>query len=156
MMVGVILSWLWISKMNERMEFVGKVDAASKFRCRFMVPSDWQAIDNLRRAAVRSASSGVQPFHCWSGQSPVLEDETFTPLPGTIRRWMDKHVLHRQTGNSPSIHLSTLTGTLVPWQYQIEGGYPEPVVFDEERPLTRRLCVDGYRATVFHLPHKAR
>ena len=154
MVVGVILSWLWISKMNERTEFVGKADAASKFRCRFMVSSDWQAIANLRSAAVRSASSGVQPFHCWSGQSQVLEDETFTPLPGPIRRWIDNHVLHRQTGNSPSIHFSTLTGTLVPWQYRIEGGYPEPVVFNEECPLTRHLCVDGYRATVVTYPIK--
>ncbi|MCW3055085.1 MAG: hypothetical protein JWN14_4255 [Chthonomonadales bacterium] len=154
MMVGVILSWLWISKMNERKELVGKTDTVSKFRCRFTVPSDWQATDNLRRVAVLSASSGVQPLHCWSVPSHVLEDETFTPLPGPIRLWMDNYVLHRRTDNSPSIHLSTLTGTLVPWQYQINGGYPQPVVFDEERPLTRRLCINGYRATVVTDPLK--
>ncbi len=132
LVMGVV-SCLLISKVHERKEFVGNIDEASGYRCRFSLASSW-------RVTGRNIALSLG----------VLDNATFKPARSPIREWIDRVLLHRQTAIQPLIGLRAVTKDTASWSdFTYQAGYPELWLGPREHILTRRrLWIDNCPATV--------
>ncbi|MCW3095800.1 MAG: hypothetical protein JWL77_1418 [Chthonomonadaceae bacterium] len=78
LVMGVVGLWLWIGKTNERKEFVGNIDPASGYRCRFTISPSWKR---------KNRDFGMEP---WS----LTEYDSFIVPPSPIRQWVDSKLIY--------------------------------------------------------------
>jgi hypothetical protein len=137
---GVIVCCIGIGKMQERTEFVGKVDPNSGYRCRFTVPASWQHYNRPR----------------YSDEQDIMDGSYFVPLAKSpVRQWIETHFLlaSRTAGRSliserapldyHATHLSPTYRTV-----HIQGGYPEITEVRSWKISREHLRIDGYAATL--------
>jgi hypothetical protein len=84
--VSMVLLCLLVNKAQERTEFVGAVDPASGYRCRFTIASGW-----------KHYGDGNVVFFC--------------PAPSPLLKWMAVHLFHEtaDTGTTWAIEMVTET-----------------------------------------------
>ncbi|MCW3098547.1 MAG: hypothetical protein JWL77_4165 [Chthonomonadaceae bacterium] len=149
MAVGVVGSYLFLARMGERKEFVGKVDPASGLRCRYTVASGWG--HNIGQLLGGSAANSWKKITSSPGESHwELDAEWFTaPPPLPIQEWIDSHLGRRPNPGSPSIDQRTYRASDLSKSVRIQDRYPEAVLSPRARLITRsHLRIDGYPATV--------
>jgi hypothetical protein len=124
-----LAGFLWMRKMQERKEFVSKVDAATGYQCRFTMGADWKI--------ERGTPAG-------EGYSQV--DQFQPPPPGPIQQWINDHLLHRPPlSANHGIWLMTY-----PYQtalgFPLRGGYPD---LSQPNPSSsRNLIIDDCPSTL--------
>jgi hypothetical protein len=137
--VGVVVSWTFVRKAQERQEFIGKVDPATGYRCRFTLAPHWHCTD-----------------HRSVGNEERTDYDVFSPLPlSALSRWTEAHLFHPATS-------STARGPSTPSEiylisqpirqqdvgyYHLRNGYPI-VDVRGETVSERHFMVDGCHATL--------
>jgi hypothetical protein len=125
LVVGVAASFLFVSKMRERKEFVSKVIGGYRYRC--TLSPDWKPVQTL--------SIGSQDWP---------EQHTFTTSPSPVREWIAIHLLHQSpTTVLPSPRLAFNTTALQTTQEVVTKADPEETLRGE-----RHFRIDGCPATV--------
>ena len=124
--------------MQERKEFVGKVDPASGYQCRFTFSSTWQCKDDIHSTL------------------ETLDRATFAPSPPNfIRMWIDGRLLHRSVSMGKSIANTAgygtprnqlLTYVMANANSDVLERYAYPASISTHSIL-RHLRINGYAAT---------
>ena len=133
----VVAAGLWVRQGQKRAEFLGNVDPASGYRCRFTLSSNWHRHEDRSGRA-----------------SDVVDFYRFTPPEiGPILRWIETHIPHRSKPTqlppfiAPEIYLITnhvrQSSDIAP----LLNGYP--IVPRLGEPLTERhITIDSCPATI--------
>jgi hypothetical protein len=128
LVVGVVMPGLLIGKIWERQEFVGRVDPASGYRCRFTVSAEWKRRLNTPDPA--------EPF----------ESEAFTLAHSPIGEWIDNHLLHRSLSDPPTIDL--LDGRLNGRAGRGVTEFKPSFLGSDQTDTDHRFKIDGYPSVV--------
>jgi len=132
--VGIVATCLLICKVQERRDFVGRVDTLSGYRCRFTLSSAWRQYDGPSQDDLGILSQ---------------EDSFCPPPPNPITAWIAVHLLHKVLPpETPTIALMMVRPNST--MFHVRDGYPELAGANPPSPdiSQRHLRIDGCLATV--------
>jgi hypothetical protein len=130
--VGIMMSCLFLRKIQQRKAYVSEIDPASGYRCRFTISAAW----NIDVPTV------------WDSSGEDMGCASFTASPpGPVSRWISARLLHRPPSDPARIHLAI--STLDRFPRGLKDGYPRAVSFSRSQPLVlQHLHIHGCPATL--------
>jgi hypothetical protein len=129
LVVVVIAAWVSLRRPQERKEFVGQVDPATGYRCRFLLSTAWKPQDI-------------------SFDEKLPPDIAFTLTPSPIRQWINTRLLHKAAPYPLMIQLTRLrTHNKNKSAWHIVEGYPEYLPNPAFTTTHQHLHIDSYPTT---------
>jgi len=131
-LVIVVIGAVVTGKMKERKEFIGRLDQATGYRCRFTLAPNWQRV-NLAQ------------------DTQWISQENFSPSPpNPIRAWITTHLFHQAVSSHDSLMITVISPKRSRFPFvQSQAGYPELPPYSPRTVLAHRHTrIDGFPATV--------